>query len=447
MHKIYLVSLGCPKNFVDTELIAGKCLTASFEFAQIPDEADIYFINTCAFIPDARDEAVDNIDEGVAWKAQNENRLLVVAGCLNQWDNKGEYRDKYPEVDLWLGIDAIPNVAEHIEKALNSRKKDSVLFQKPQYLYDHTTARLQLTPQHYAYVKIAEGCDHNCSYCSIPRIRGKLRRRNIDSVLQEVKGFVSRGVKEIILIAQDTTFYGDDLDPNVNLTSLIEKIDDIDGEFWVRIMYTHPASFPESLIKLYKNSKKLLPYIDIPLQHIADDILESMGRKISSQKTMDLMHKLRREIPNVCIRTTFIVGYPGESVEDFNKLYEFCKEFKFDRMGAFIFQPEPFTRAYNLKDRVPIEVATERMNKLMTLQQGIAEERNLTEVANVVEVIIDEVLDNGVGAGRTYKDAPNIDNVDYVKGVDDLEPGDLIKAEVQEAFPYDSIADFVQFIR
>ena len=446
---VYPVSLGCPKNFVDTEVMAGTMLRDAIYITGDPAAADVYFINTCAFIPDARNEATDNIKEAVAWKKSGGGSgVIVVAGCLNQWDIEGKYRKEFPDVDLWLGIDETPNVAEHIKKLVENKLKEKFIGSKRStYLYDDKTPRLQLTLPHYAYIKIAEGCDHNCSYCSIPRIRGKLRSRDAASIISEAESFVSNGVKELIIIAQDTTFYGDDIDdPNVNLTNLVKSIAEIDGDFWIRIMYTHPASFPDELIRLYRECPKLLPYLDMPLQHITDNILDSMGRKISSEATVDLLKKIRREVPGVCVRTTFIIGYPGETEEDFEQLYEFCREYRFDRMGAFTYQSEPYTRAASLPDKVDAETAEKRRDRLMALQKEISLEKNRSLVGRTFDVLIDSVTENGVGIGRSYMDAPEIDSLIYVTGVDDLEPGDLVSAEVVNFSEYDLQAEFISLI-
>jgi len=437
---VHIISLGCPKNFVDTEVMAGTLLQNKIGITPYDDEADIMLINTCAFIPDARTEASDTIKSCIEWKNEHPDaRKIVVTGCLNQWDIDGVYRKKLPEVDLWLGTDETANVANHITTVAADIPESKLIGAKRStYLYDDSTPRLQLTLPHYAYVKIAEGCDHNCSFCSIPRIRGKLRSREMDSVVKECENLIERGVRELVIVAQDTTFYGDDIDdPNITLTNLIKKIDAIDGEFWIRIMYTHPASFPNELIDMYRNSKKVLPYLDMPLQHINDDILACMQRKITTQETKDLLKRIREQVPDMTFRTTFIVGYPGETDEQFNELYDFCKEFKFDRMGAFTYAREPYTRADRLENQIDKHVAADRRDSLMIMQQEISLNKNEAMIGKEIEVIIDMLAEDGTGIGRSYMDAPEIDNAILVRNDGSVEAGDVVRVKITDCSEYD----------
>ncbi len=437
---VYIVSLGCPKNFVDTEVMAAALLQANIGITPYLEEADIYMINTCAFIPDARNEASDTIKDALDWKAEAPEFLsVVVTGCLNQWDVDGIYKEQFPEVDLWLGISEVENVPEHMSNMLGGGLKEKMIRTKrPKYLYDHNTPRIQLTAPHYAYLKIAEGCDHNCSYCSIPRIRGKLRSRTLDSAVKEAQAFINNGVKEIIIIAQDTTFFGDDSDdPNVSLTGLIKEIDKIPGDYWIRVLYTHPASFPDELIEVFNTSKHLLPYLDMPLQHISDNILECMGRKITTKETVDLLHKIKKEVPKMCFRTTFIIGYPGETEENFQEIYDLCKEFEFDRMGAFTYSAEPYTRAASLDNQVDHKVAQERCDKLMQLQQEISLSKNEAMVGREFDVLVDVTAEDGSGVGRSYMDAPDIDNSIIIRNDGSVMPGDKVKVKITGYSEYD----------
>lgn len=436
---VNIISLGCPKNFVDTEVMAGTLLQNNIGLTPYEDDANIMLVNTCAFIPDARSEASDTIQHCIDWKMEDpDTRRIVVTGCLNQWDIDGVYRKKMPEVDLWLGTDETANVATHISRLAEDIPENKLIGSKRStFLYDDKTPRLQLTLPHYAYLKIAEGCDHNCSFCSIPRIRGKLRSRDMESVVKEAHNLVERGVKELIIVAQDTTFYGDDLGDDVTLANLLRQINEIDGDFWIRVMYTHPASFPDELIDLYRDSSKLLPYLDMPLQHINDDILSCMRRKISSKETKDLIYKIRDQVPNMCFRTTFIVGYPGETDEQFEELYELCKEFEFDRMGAFTYAIEPYTRAGALENQVEKSVAEERRDRLMLLQQKISLKKNKAMIGKEVDVLIDMVTEDGTGIGRSYMDAPEIDNAIIVRSSGILQAGERVMVKISDCSEYD----------
>jgi len=437
---VYIVSLGCPKNFVDTEVMAAALLQNNVGITPYLEDADIMLVNTCAFIPEARSEAVENVENAIAWKNEApKSRSIIISGCLNQWDIDQKYSAAYPEVDLWLGIDQVEKIPGYIFDLLDGQVKENVVVnKKSEYLYDDTTPRLQLTLPHYAYVKIADGCDHNCSYCSIPRIRGKLRSRTMESVVKESKNLIESGVKELILIAQDTTFFGDDNDdPNVSLAGLVKEIDKIPGDYWIRIMYTHPASFPQELIDVFKNSKHLVPYLDIPLQHISDRILDSMGRKITTARIKELLSDIRKEIPEMCFRTTFIIGYPGETDEEYQEVYNLCDEFEFDRMGAFVYSPEPYTRAATMENQVSKDVAQTRCDELMALQQEISLERNEALVGKTFDVIIDMITEDGTGIGRSYMDAPEIDNAIIVRNDGSLEAGDRVVVKITDCSEYD----------
>jgi ribosomal protein S12 methylthiotransferase len=438
---VYSVSLGCPKNFVDTEILAGHLLSGNIGLTESPDNADVYMINTCAFIPPARAEAESFIRKALAWKKKNpKSRKIAICGCLVQWDKKNEYAGKYPEVDLWLGIDKIASIAKHIGQLFEKEtvKPVRALTSVPEYIYDENTARLQLTPKHYAYVKIAEGCNNRCTYCSIPGIRGPLRSRNSESVLNEAENLIGSGCRELILIGQDTTAFGRDLkDRKENLPDLLKKLDAIDGEFWIRLLYTHPAHFPDELISVFKDSKHIIPYIDMPLQHISDRILASMGRKVSSEQIKDLLSKLRSEIPGMAIRTTFLVGYPGETEENFTELGNFVKSQKFDRLGAFTYYPEPGTPAAAFGKQVPAEVAEKRKDIIMRLQAEISLEHNIGLAGKTLDVLVDRI-GKGEAYGRTYMDSPDIDNLVKIKtGKAKVSVGDIVRVTVKTAGSYD----------
>ncbi|OGV60912.1 MAG: ribosomal protein S12 methylthiotransferase RimO [Lentisphaerae bacterium GWF2_50_93] len=438
---VYSVSLGCPKNFVDTEILTGNLLSANIGLSETPGDADVYMINTCAFIPPARAEAESFIRKAVTWKKKKPaTRKIAICGCLVQWDKKMEVAGKYPEVDLWLGIDKIANIAKYIRELYegSSKKPLRSCSDKPEFIHNEKTPRLQLTPKHYAYIKIADGCDNRCAYCSIPGIRGGLRSRSSESVLKEAETLLGNGCKELIIIAQDTTAFGKDLrKSHENLHTLLKKLDGLNGDFWVRLLYTHPAHFSDELIAVLKNAKHILPYIDMPLQHISDRILMSMGRKVRSEQIKILLSKLRAEIPGIAIRTTFLVGYPGETEEDFKELANFVRTQKFERLGVFTYYPEPGTPASVFPDVVPDDVAEKRKDVIMRIQAENSLERNTMLAGKTVEVLVDKV-EKGQAVGRTFMDSPDIDNTVKVKtGRLKISPGDIINVKIKSCGIYD----------
>ncbi len=437
---VYVISLGCSKNFVDTEIMAASLVTHNIGITSEIRDADICLINTCAFIQSARDETVEVIEDTILWKNKKKRRKIIVSGCITQWDKDGEFRKKYDKVDLWMGVDDSEKIYDKIATIAKQGEK-VVLRDKPTYLYDEKTPRLQLTLPHFSYVKIADGCDNNCSYCSIPNIRGKFRSRTISSVRKESQNLLNNGVKELLFIAQDVTSYGKDREKE-NIVELLKEIDTLEGDFWIRLMYAHPAYFTDELIELMKNSKHILPYIDIPFQHISDNILESMNRKVSKKESIDLIKKLRKVIPEITFRTTFLVGYPGETEKDFQELYDFVKEIKFDRLGVFPYSLEPNTKAYSMENQVSAEIANERCDKLMQLQSEIALENNQKLIGKEFTVIIDS-FDEEEAISRSYQDAPEIDNLIVFDAPAHLDIGDFAKVKVVDCSEYDLVAEFI----
>jgi len=436
---VYIVSLGCPKNLVDTEVLTASLLKYGFGLSNDPENAEVFLVSTCAFIPPAREEAAENIAEAEAWKDMGEDRKIVVAGCLPQWDKNCEFRSKFPTVELWLGVDSPGKFGWELAR-LYAGLDDSIKpGQAPLYLYDHNTPRLQLTLPHYAYLKIADGCDNRCSYCSIPTIRGKLRSRRISSVVKEAENLLDNGVRELILIAQDTTAFGDDRDDNSNLPALLRELEKLPGKFWLRLLYTHPASFiaqQDELIGILRTAQHLLPYVDMPLQHISDPILQSMGRKAGKKGICELLAKLPREIPEIAIRTTFLVGYPGETDENFSELREFVQEQQFTRLGVFPYFPEPDTPATELPDQVSAEIAGQRADEIMALQEEISVWRNSQLAGQIIDVIIDGIEEGGTVLGRSWMDAPEIDNRVIITGAEEIPVGEigLVKITEWDAF-------------
>ncbi len=434
---ILVVSLGCPKNLVDAEVMCGQLATEGFVLTNDPEAADITLINTCGFINDARSEAHEEIEKSLRWKKRQRGRRVVVGGCLPQ-RNLAEVKAAYPEVDLFLGLNDVPRVAEALRALSGAVVPDQHSLGEAVYLYDHSTPRLQLTPHHYAYLKIAEGCDHRCRFCSIPAIRGAQRSRTLDSVVQEARGLIDQGTKELNLIAQDTTRYGVDLKNGTGIVDLLKACDALDGNFWIRLIYAHPRYLQPELLELMAASRHIVPYIDIPLQHISDSVLQRMGRGIGSAATKKLMRDIRERIPGVTVRTTFIVGYPGETEADFDELCEYVKAYRFERMGVFTYSPEEGTAASRLTDTpVSREVADRRRHRLLELQQTIALEKNQALVGREMTVLADYLETRGRIAGRTAGDAPDIDNLVHFSGTAaDFERG-FSRVRITGASEYD----------
>ncbi|OGV57411.1 MAG: ribosomal protein S12 methylthiotransferase RimO [Lentisphaerae bacterium GWF2_52_8] len=442
---VYIVSLGCPKNLVDTELIAGGIISGGLGLSLSPENASVWLINTCAFIPSARSEAEENLLEALEWKKKNPKRKVVLCGCFVQWDASREARSKFPGVDLWLGIDDVPKAAGLIsslfKKTMTPLGSDSQA--PPKYLYNHLEPRLQLTLPHYAYIKIADGCKNCCAYCSIPRIRGSLRSRNILSVLAEARNLLDGGAKELILIAQDSSSFGEDRRGRSEIMELLRAFESLAGNYWLRLMYLHPASFPDELVSFIANAKHLIPYIEMPLQHIADPILSSMGRKTDGKRIRDILSSLRKSVPNLAIRTTFMTGFPGESKAHFQELCEFVSEQEFERLGVFSFCPEAGTPAAQLPRQVVLELREERRAQLMELQAKISLKKNKSLVGRSFDVIVDSV-EKGAAWGRTYMDAPEIDNLVKILAPPSrrasVRAGSFVRVKIDEADVYDLIA-------
>ena len=430
MIKVGLISLGCAKNLIDSEIMIGHLHQAGMTMTSVADEADVLIVNTCSFIDMAKKESIGTIQDAVDDRAENKKRKkqkIIVAGCLSQRFSK-DLPGLMPEVDAFIGLDQITQVAPIIENIMGIKRtsdtapEDLVTLQ-PKYIPDYDTPRFRLTPKHSAYVKIAEGCNHTCSFCIIPKIRGRHRSRTQDSVVREVRDLVASGVKEINLISQDTTYFGMDKweasratprspvdsTKGESLATLIRALNEIEGDFWIRLLYTHPAHWSDELIQAIAESPKVARYVDIPLQHISDRMLKIMRRETSGDYIRDLIKRMRAGIPGLAIRTTFIVGFPGETKEDFNELMQFIRETKFERAGVFKYSREEGTKAYTLDDRIHHKTAESRWNKAMALLQELGEEFNKTQVGRTVRVLVETP-----GSARTYMDAPDIDGTVFV---------------------------------
>ncbi|MBU8902782.1 MAG: 30S ribosomal protein S12 methylthiotransferase RimO [Victivallales bacterium] len=435
---VYVVSLGCPKNLVDTEVMTGVLVTNGFFLTMDPEQADIYLINTCAFIPSARSEASEAVKEAEIWKAEApDERKVIIAGCLIQWDKLETYREKFPAVDIWMGVDQVPNIANLLKDIKPSLKY--LRNETPTFIYDETIPRLQLTLPHIAYLKIADGCDNRCSYCAIPDIRGDMRSRSLQSVISEAESALRNGATELLIMAQDITTFGDDRDDNEDLSALLLKMDKLKGKFWIRLLYTHPAHFPQKLIDTIAKCKHVLPYVDMPMQHISGKLLDSMHRHISEADTRDLLTRLRKGIPNLAIRTTFITGLPGETEEDFKMLKDFIIEQEFERLGVFAYSPEPGTPAASFDNQVSNEIAEGRAVELMEIQAKISLKKNKLLVGREFDVIVDFIEKFGA-VGRTYMDTPEIDNLVVIPDELDLSPGQVYKTIITDADTYELTA-------
>lgn len=442
-----VISLGCSKNLVDTEILCGQMSVDGYVLSDDPSISRILIINTCGFLGSARDEADEEIRQALIWRSEVPGRRVIVGGCYPQ-KNAADFVKKFPEVDIILGVDDIPNICQLI-RAADERQEvihgEGLQNKSPRYLYDHTTPRLPLTLPHYAYVKIADGCNHGCRYCSIPLIRGRQRSRTIASVVEECKALLANGVRELNLVAQDTSRYGEDLGDGTNLVKLLNELDALKGKFWIRLLYFHPKYVSEDLLQAMASYKHVVPYIDLPLQHISNRILEAMGRRMGGEETRTLMNRIREILPNACVRTTFIVGFPGETEEDFEELLDYVKTYQFDRLGVFVYSPEPGTPAAKISEgKVPLEVAEQRRDQLMQAQQEVSLKKNAALVGKRLDVLIDQVYSQkegkryvNVAAARTIWDAPEVDNqVNFVL-TGKYQEGDWVTVRVVEADAYD----------
>lgn len=433
--KFFIAALGCPKNIVEAELISGAFLAGGDSLCFDPEDADIYIVNTCAFLPEARAEAAAEIAAAVEWKAGHPERKIAVAGCLMNHAQFPEFKAYFKEVDLWCKV----NDTAKIRDLLDGRVKASRA-RKCTYLCDETMPRMQLTLPHVAYLKICDGCDNHCAYCAIPGLRGALRSRPLESVISEAKTLLGNGVKELIVIAQDITAYGHDRKDGATLAGLLRELEALPGDFVIRLLYTHPAHYTDELIGVLASSRKILPYLDMPLQHISDRILLAMNRHIDSAGIRALIRRLRAEIPQLTLRTTFIAGLPGESEAEFEELCEFVKEAGFERMGVFPYAPEPGTVAAEMADQVPSDVAGARAEKLMQLQSDIMKRSQRKRIGSSMRVLVD-YIDDGVAFCRGACDAPDIDNAVQVPAAKTLHPGDFVDVTVVKTFRGDLLAE------
>ena len=440
MLKIALESLGCSKNLMDVEIMTGILKEKGYEFVEEFDEADIIIVNTCGFIRDAKQESIDTIVELSQLKEVGKLKYLIVTGCLAQ-RYADELLEEIPEIDAIVGTGNFMNISEIIDR-LESEKNVTEIG-NIEFAFDETLPRYVSTPEHMAYLKIGEGCSNHCTYCIIPKLRGKYRSRKIEDIVEEAKTLAAEGVKELVVIAQDTTRYGEDLYGEAKLAELLEELAGIEGIKWIRIMYSYPESITEKLIDVIAAHDNICSYFDMPIQHASNRVLKRMNRRTSKEDIRNKVEMIRSKIPDAVIRTTVIVGFPGETEEDLEELIEFMKEIKFDRLGAFAYSREEDTPADRMDGHMDEEIKEERRDRVMMVQQAISEEINQKREDKVFEVLIEEEAEDGVYVGRTQGDAEEIDSVVYVNSDEELEIGSFVNVYITEAMEYDLIGDVV----
>lgn len=438
---ILFVSLGCDKNLVDSEVMLGLLAGHGHQMVDSEEEADVIVVNTCCFINDAKEESIQTILEMAEYKKDGSIKALIVTGCLAQ-RYKQEIMDEIEEVDAVLGTTSYDKIVEVINEALQGHK--SLELTDIDVLPTVESKRLVTTGGHFAYLKIAEGCDKHCTYCIIPKIRGNFRSVPMERLIKEARDLVDQGVKELILVAQETTLYGIDLYGKKSLHVLLKELCKIGGLRWIRILYCYPEEITDELIQVMKEEDKICNYLDIPIQHASDGVLKRMGRRTSKQQLIDTVKKLREEIPDIALRTTLITGFPGETKEQHEELMEFVDEMEFDRLGVFNYSPEEDTPAATMPDQIEESIKEDRQAELMELQQEIAFDLAERMIGKEVIVMFEgKVADENVYVGRTYMDAPNVDGLIFVETNEELMSGDFAKVRITGALEYDLIGELI----
>ena len=438
---ILFISLGCDKNLVDSEVMLGLLDAKGYQSVDDETQADISVINTCCFVHDAIEESIQTILEMADYKTEGRLKALIVTGCLAQ-RYRQEIIDEIPEVDAVLGTTAYDKIVEAVEEALAGAGHVELENVNALPLVD--TKRLVTTGGHYAYMKIAEGCDKHCTYCIIPKLRGNYRSVPMERLIQEAKDLAEQGVKELILVAQETTLYGKDIYGEKSLHKLLRELCKVDGIRWIRILYCYPEEIDDNLIQVMKEEKKLCHYLDLPIQHANDEILKRMGRRTSKAQLEEIIGKLKREIPDITLRTTLITGFPGETEEQHEELKAFVDEMEFDRLGVFTYSPEEDTPAAEMPDQIPEEVKEDRQAEIMELQQEIAFAQAEDMIGEEVLVMIEgKVADENAYVGRTYKDAPGVDGLIFINTDEELMSGDFARVKVTGAVEYDLIGELL----
>lgn len=438
---ILFISLGCDKNLVDSEVMLGLLDAKGYQIVDDETQADIIVINTCCFVHDAKEESIQTILEMAEYKTEGRLKALIVTGCLAQ-RYRQEIIDEIPEVDAVLGTTAYDKIVEAVEEALAGAGHVELENVNALPLVD--TKRLVTTGGHYAYMKIAEGCDKHCTYCIIPKLRGNYRSVPMERLIQEAKDLAEQGVKELILVAQETTLYGKDIYGEKSLHKLLRELCKVDGIRWIRILYCYPEEIDDNLIQVMKEEKKLCHYLDLPIQHANDEILKRMGRRTSKAQLEEIIGKLKQEIPDITLRTTLITGFPGETEEQHEELKAFVDEMEFDRLGVFTYSPEEDTPAAEMPDQIPVEVKEDRQAEIMELQQEIAFAQAEDMIGEEVLVMIEgKVADENAYVGRTYKDAPGVDGLIFINTDEELMSGDFARVKVTGAVEYDLIGELL----
>ena len=437
--KIMFVSLGCDKNLVDTETMLGLLSKERFEFTNDESEADVIVINTCCFINDAKQESIDTILEMAEYKNSGTCKALIVTGCLAQ-RYKQEIVDEIPQVDVVMGTSNYDEIVDAVNGALEG--KGGVNIEDADRLPLVNEKRVITTGGHYAYLKIAEGCNKHCTYCIIPKIRGEYRSIPMEFILKQAEEMVQEGVKEIILVAQETSMYGIDIYGRKMLPELLRKMCQISGLYWIRIMYCYPEEITDDLIQVIKEQPKICNYLDLPIQHASDEVLKRMGRKMTKSQLVDVIGKLRREIPDICLRTTLITGFPGETKEQHEEMMEFVDEMEFDRLGVFAYSAEEDTPAANMPNQVDDELKEDWRDELMELQQEVSFDKAQTMIGSVLTVMVEgKVADENAYIARSYRDAPDVDGYIFINTDEELMSGDFVKVKITGALEYDLIGE------
>ncbi len=431
--KISLESLGCSKNLVDAEIMLGILNKSGHQLVGECEDADVVIVNTCGFIEDAKQESIDTIISYADLKNEGVIKYLLVSGCLAQRYTE-ELLEEIPEIDAIVGTGSYDKITEVVDNLVDDGKvieKGDINFS-----FDEELPRYISTPPYLAYLKIGEGCDNNCTYCIIPKLRGKYRSREMEDLIEEAKELKKSGVKELVVIAQDTTVYGTDLYKKPTLAKLLDELAKLDFD-WIRVLYSYPEGITEEIVDVIAANDNICSYFDIPMQHASDSVLKLMNRKTSKEELKSKVEMIRNKIPDATIRTTLIVGFPGETDEDFEELVEFVKEMKLDRMGAFKYSREEDTAADKLPNHIDEELKTERLERIMMVQQSISEDLNQLKLGRVYKTLIEDRVDDSLLIGRTQCDAEDIDSVVYVETREEIEIGDMVDVEIESAYEYD----------
>lgn len=444
--KIGVVSLGCPKNLVDSETMLGLIHEENYEITNDPSEAEIIIVNTCGFIESAKEESINTILQMAEYKKSGSCKHIIVTGCLSQRYAE-ELFSELPEADAIAGVEVYDEIGSIIKRVMNGERFIMLERSKPDVIYTSKETflpRILTTPSYTAYLKIAEGCDNCCSYCAIPKIRGPYRSKPMEQVLKEAKALADNGVKELIVVAQDTTRYGEDLPGGkLLLADLLKELNKIESLKWIRVMYCYPNNFTDELIETFASLDKVCKYVDLPLQHASNRLLASMNRYDTREEVETLLAKLRKRIPGIVIRTTFIVGFPGETDADFEELKEFVEQQRFENAGVFAYSQEEGTVAGAMPNQIPDEIKQERYHELMALQAQISEEIHKDTEGQTLEVLVEGIEEDGSGLhyGRSYREAPDIDGLVFIENPGDIKPGCFVKVNILQGFTYESVGE------